>query len=36
MVHNKLLFPQIDCGYSRKFRNVIADILKKSATMLQK
>jgi len=36
MVHNKLEFPQINCGYSRKIRNVIADILEKSATMLQK
>ena len=36
MIHNKLEFPQINCGYSRKIRNVIADILEKSATMLQK
>jgi len=36
LVHNELEFPQIDCGYFRKIRNVIADILEKSATTLQK
>ena len=36
MVHNEVKFPQSDCGYSYKSRNVTADILKKFAAMLQK
>ena len=34
-IHNQLKFPQSDCRYSRKFRNAIADILEKSATIKQ-